>query len=275
MQEFDNYALALATTVSTYGSTDSSNFPSVPVSQLNHTATYINTSVVTDYDPELDPAVSPDKVVIGDDEYSLDPEGNVYDNPDYLTDSVAPSTDPDTQEVIVTVPAFDPEGNIIPEPSVEPDSEPALDPFVNPDIGLNPSPSDDVMTSGNIFTLLANFFGTYFQLLKQLLQFLFVPNVAPLKACYDLFLDKFPILEQSDSLLHRLLDYDFDSGSAPVFLIRYHSKSFNYDSGEQLLIDFSIIDDYIPFLHGVILFIAYFGLLKRIVYKIIKIFQPY
>ena len=198
--EFDNYSLALASTVLTFESTDNNSLTSIPVSQLNHTATYINTSVVTDYEPELDPAVSPDKVVIGDNEYSLDPEGNVYDNPDYLTDSVAPATDPDTQEVIVTVPAFDPEGNIIPEPSVEPDSEPALDPFVNPDIGLNPSPSDDVMTSGNIFTLLASFFNTFWQNLKQTftnvlnyfltnllngIKGIFIPDVSVIENCVD------------------------------------------------------------------------------------------
>ena len=80
MQEYDSLALALASTVLIYESTENSSLSSVPVSQLIHTATYTNTTVAGDVDV---PAVDVPQDIV-----NLDTDDNAITNPDYITNVV-------------------------------------------------------------------------------------------------------------------------------------------------------------------------------------------
>ncbi len=254
----------------------------VKLSQLKLVKHYVNTDVLTDQSANI--GVTTDlesQLKVGDTVYNISEGDNIYNNQQYVTQQISDKTDSDGN-VIVTCPHVNSETGAITYPqyiTYEGDSIVYGDTitYVNPDdidVKEDVALDDEDVENANIFKLLYNYFGSFWRKLRQVLRDFFIPDLSEFYNSFDTLKDKFPIIDQAEALCDKLINYNFDSSGPPAFLIKYKTAAFDYETSEQSMVDFSGINSFVSILHGIILFIAYFGFAKKIVGKITKVFQP-
>lgn len=225
-------------------------------------------------------------VKVGDTIYNLTQGDNIYNNQQYITQQLADATSSD-DKTLVAVPQINTSTNTLTQPSyvvVNDDGTVTTGKaitLVNPDevtVKEDTEVDDETVEGQNIFQLLYNFFSNFWRKLRQVLTSvlttMFVPDLDGIKNSFDLLKEKFPIVEQVDVLLNKLINYEYDSTALPSFLIKYQTKALDYETPEQPMVDFSGISSFISLLHGIILFICYYCFCKKVVGKLTKVFQP-